>query len=83
MTTNDKPSKKAHSEPYCKTDVISRFSVGDKVKYVKKREFYCSTRLGSKGVIQKSANSILGVCHWIKFKSNETWLYDDQIEFYN
>ena len=82
MENKQKSSDKAHSEPYCKTNVISRFSVGDKVKYVKKREFYCSTRLGSKGVIQKSANSILGVCHWIKFKSNETWLYDDQIEFY-
>ena len=47
MENKQKSSDKAHSEPYCKTDVISRFSVGDKVKYVKKREFYCSTRLGS------------------------------------
>lgn len=78
----NKNSNLEQTPPFCKTDVISRFSVGDKVKYVKKREFYCSTRLGSKGVIQKSANSILGVCHWIKFKSHETWLYDDQIEFY-
>lgn len=75
-TSNDDFSAASH-----KTDVISRFSVGDKVKYIKKREFYCSTRLGSKGIIQKSTNSILGVCHWIKFKSHETWLYDDQIEF--
>ena len=82
MSNTNKNLSQDNNSALHKTDVISRFSVGDKVKYVKKREFYCSTRLGSKGVIQKSANSLLGVCHWIKFKSNETWLYDDQIEFY-
>ena len=77
----NKNTEQEQQQALRKTDVISRFSVGDKVKYIKKREFYCSARLGSKGIIQKSANSILGVCHWIKFKSHETWLYDDQIEF--
>ena len=60
--------------------VISSFCVGDTVRFINKREFYSSTRIGSKGFILKSANSILGVCHWIKFKSHENWMYEDQIE---
>jgi len=60
--------------------IISRFSVGDTVKLITKREFYCPTRIGSKGVIQKSSNSILGVCHWIKFKSHQNWIYEEQLE---
>ena len=62
--------------------VISRFSVGDTVKLVSKREFYCSTRIGSKGVIQKSSNSPFGVAHWIKFKSHENWIYEEQLDFW-
>lgn len=63
-------------------NIVSNFNIGDSVRYINKREFYSSVRIGSKGKILKSSNSILGVCHWIKFKSQETWLYDNQIELW-
>ena len=62
--------------------VISRFSIGDTVRLVSKREFYCPTRIGSKGLIQKSSNGVLGLSHWIKFKSHENWIYEEQLDFW-
>jgi len=69
-------------KPYTISGVSSRFSVGDTIKLVSKREFYCSTRIGSKGVIQKSSNSPFGVAHWIRFKSHENWIYEEQLDFW-
>ena len=78
----DTDSKQVETEQCTIPSVISRFSVGDTVRLVSKREFYCSTRIGSRGVIQKSSNSVLGVCHWIKFKSHENWIYEEQLDFW-
>ncbi|MCK9574743.1 MAG: hypothetical protein WC979_03195 [Candidatus Pacearchaeota archaeon] len=58
------------------------FEKDDEIRFINKLEYYSSTRLGSKGKIIKTANSVLGICHWIKFKSGENWLYDNQIELW-
>jgi len=75
-------SKNKKTEQCTTPSVISRFSLGDTVRLVSKREFYCSTRVGSRGIIQKSSNSPFGVCHWINFKSHENWIYEEQLDFW-
>ena len=61
----------------------SKYNIGDTIRFIKKNEYYTSTRVGSKGVILKSSYSMGKVCYWIKFKSHENWMYEDQIELWN
>jgi len=59
--------------------VICSFSVGEKVKLVKKLYWMQTAKKGQVGEILKCAISIQKPTYWVKFKGGEEWWNEEQI----